>query len=68
MIVAQTMGWGVLSLLVGLGLGGFLVANIWRERRALRIGRDQALEEAARQLPRVDPDESVEPDESHEEE
>ncbi|TXD32256.1 hypothetical protein FRC96_18195 [Lujinxingia vulgaris] len=50
MIVGQSLGWGIVSLLVGLALGVGLVVNIWRERKLLRVDDTRWLEDAAREL------------------
>ena len=50
MIVGQSLGWGIVSLLVGLALGVGLVINIWRERKLLRVDDSRWLEDAAREL------------------
>ncbi|TXC75665.1 hypothetical protein FRC91_09175 [Bradymonadales bacterium TMQ1] len=50
MIVAQSLGWGIVSLVIGVALGAGLAVNIWRERKLLRGQSTRWLDDAAREL------------------
>ncbi|TXD35322.1 hypothetical protein FRC98_16030 [Lujinxingia vulgaris] len=59
MIVAQSLGWGIVSLVVGVALGVGLVVNIWRERRLIDRDREWAIDDAARALREPEDDTST---------